>query len=360
MDSDGAVADATAFAASQLRGAGDGSLNVIDLVLHAGGGSPSATITGPDGSLDLRVDRFTGTPSVHLVAPGFPQHGTSDPIDTQLGVNLGATVIGVPDADLLAVVERAVPVLDIAQGTVDAARVDMFGSQMSVGEAAHVAALEVMDDDAIQADGHPGLVVDEPYFGLDPASTQLWGSEREHPDSPSVEVRATSRGGDQVSVRDGITAEKLDAHQVGKRLSLTVEQAVAVVQQTGYQLRRGQVAYDSANPALTRQALLGIDRDGPTGVHWSGVTPVPATAGLAHQRPDPSAPLTFAQGKALTGGTHDVEAGSSVSVAARARASFEAGGSAITQALARLTATRTPVNHRDDRPHHAHGGPSIR
>ncbi|MDQ2850518.1 MAG: hypothetical protein M3Y49_07255 [Actinomycetota bacterium] len=128
---DAAVTDATAFVASQLHAAGDGRLRVTDPVLHTGAGTPSATITGPDGSLDLRVDRLTGASSVHLVTPGFPQHGTSDPIDTQLGVNLGATVIGIPDADLAAVVQRAAPILRDAQRDLDADTVRHGGPQPS-------------------------------------------------------------------------------------------------------------------------------------------------------------------------------------------------------------------------------------
>lgn len=156
MDSDGAVANATAFVSAQLRAAGEVRLNVTDPVLHAGAGTPSATITGPHGSLDLRVDRLTGASSVHLVTPGFPQHGTSDPIDTQLGVNLGATVINVPDADLLAVVERAVPILYKAQRDLDGDTARVQGTALSAMSATSPLAVDAVAHHT--TGGDPSLV----------------------------------------------------------------------------------------------------------------------------------------------------------------------------------------------------------
>lgn len=43
-----------------------------------------------------------------------------------------------------------------------------------------------------------------------------------------------------------------------------------------------------------------------------------------------------------------------------AGATFEAGGAAVADALARLQAGRPSSNHRDDHARHTHGGPSIR
>lgn len=97
------------------------------------------------------------------------------------------------------------------------------------------------------------------------------------------------------------------------------------------------------------------------------LTPVVAAAGralgqardpIAGWQPDgPPQALSFAQAKAIASG-EQVDA--SPPAAARARASFEAGGSAVADALARLQASRPTSRNHEDRPHRSHGGPSIR
>lgn len=72
-----------------------------------------------------------------------------------------------------------------------------------------------------------------------------------------------------VSVSDSSTGELLNARQVADRLSLSSPQkAVEAVQQTAYQLRRGQVVNNTTIDRQRHEQLAGVRDLGQAGMQW--------------------------------------------------------------------------------------------
>lgn len=142
----------------------------------------------------------SGSFSVHLISEGFPQHGIPGPIDTRLGVNLGATVINVPDADVDGAVRRAVPLLLQAQREIGVPITPPTAVAQTLGEAAQIAVAPGRDrastrhlngDIDFDSNGDPRLDmyairaaagsrvmgVGEPYLSSEgPSTADLWRS----------------------------------------------------------------------------------------------------------------------------------------------------------------------------------------
>lgn len=274
----GAFTRATVAVNNELASIRRGAVTITGAVLHSDGSPASATLTGPDGSLDLRVDRTNGQPKVHLISAGFPQHGLPDPIDTQLGVNLGATVIGVPDADLRAVVEQAAPILHSAQRALrsDIAR-DAAATQTEPSTRQLNGDIDFDSNGdprlnvyAIRAAGRSRVLgVGEPYLSSqDPSTAALWRSGRGILRTPGVQV-SIALADAAITVTDAATGESLNARQVADRLALvSPHEAVQVVQHTAYQLRRGQVVNNTTIDRQRHEQLAHVQAQGPAGMQW--------------------------------------------------------------------------------------------
>lgn len=95
-----ALQAATGDVQQRLTGVGRGDLTVEEPLLRIDRQPPEVTIRSPHGFLELRVDQDTDRASLHLISPGFPEHGIPGPIDTPLNVAVAASVINVPEDDL--------------------------------------------------------------------------------------------------------------------------------------------------------------------------------------------------------------------------------------------------------------------
>lgn len=152
-----------------LSGVGRGDLTVEEPLLRIDGQPPEVTIRGPHGFLELRVDQHTDRASLHLISPGFPEHGVPGPIDTPLDVAIAASVINVPEDDLDQVVSLAGQVMADGQRELNQTRerIERDNDLMTVTRDG-VISLEpaAAEQDGIDAPGAGGTELSTAYAAM--------------------------------------------------------------------------------------------------------------------------------------------------------------------------------------------------